>query len=67
MVSAHLIVDVMSILAPKRGRESNLIYELTFTEENLDEVNISYNDALVLMVNICKFDVSRELINPDSS
>lgn len=46
---AHPIAEVMSVVAPKRDRDDNLIYELTFTEEGLVGVDVPYNDALVLM------------------
>lgn len=57
----------MSVLAPKRNRESELIYELLFAEEDLIGVDIPHNDALVLTVNICNYDVKRILIDPGSS
>lgn len=63
---AHPIVEVMFVMAPKRNRESNLLYELTFTEEDLVGVDVPHNDVLVLMVNIYNYDVMRVLIDPGS-
>ena len=64
---AHPIVEIMSVLVPKRDRESNLMYELSFTEEDLEGDDTPHNDALVMMVNICKYDVKRVLIDPGIS
>lgn len=64
---AHPITKVMSILAPKRDWESNLLYKLTFTEKDFNGVDVPHNDAMVLMVNICNYDVKRVLINPGNS
>lgn len=44
-----------------------MIYELTFIKEDLEGVDTPQNDALVLIVNICNYDVKRVLINPGSS
>lgn len=58
----------MSILAlPKKDRENNLFYELSFTKEDLEGVNVPHNNALVMMVSICNYDVKRVLIDTGSS
>lgn len=57
----------MSVAEPKRDRSDNLICELTFTEGDLVDIDVPHNDALVLRVNICNFDVMRVLIDPKSS
>ena len=57
----------MFVLAPKRDVEKKLVYELTFTEQDLEGVDTPYNDALVRMVNICNYDVKRVLIDLGSS
>ncbi|KAM7461661.1 hypothetical protein LguiA_029782 [Lonicera macranthoides] len=55
---AHPIKEVMSVLAPsKRDRENNMVYQLSFSEEDLEGVDVPHNDALVIMANICNFDV----------
>lgn len=36
-------------------------------KKDLQGVDVPYNDALVLMVNICNYDVMRVLIDPGSS
>lgn len=56
----------MSVLAPKRDIENNLLYE-SFTEEDLEEVDVPHNNALIMMVNILNCDVKRMLIDPGSS
>ena len=45
----------------------NLLYEFSFTKEDLEGVDVPHNDALVFTVNICNYDVRRVLINPGSS
>lgn len=57
----------MSVLVPKRNREKKLIYEFMFTEEGLNGVDTPHNDVLVLMANICNFDVKRVLTDHGSS
>lgn len=65
---AHPIAEVMLVLAPmKWDREDSLLYELSFTEKTLEGVNVSHDDAIVLVVNICNYDVKRVLIDPESS
>lgn len=64
---AHPIKVVISVSASKRDRLDNLVYKLSFSEGDLVGVDIPYNDALVLMINICNFDVKRILIDPGSS
>lgn len=59
--------EVMFVLAPKRNRDSKLIYDLTFTEQDLEGVDVPDNDALVLMANIRNYNVKRALIDPGSS
>ena len=61
---AFPITKVMSVLAPpKRDRENNMFYELAFTEEDLEGVDVPHNDALVLEVNIYNYDVRKVLID----
>ena len=38
-----------------------------FNEEDLEGIDTPHNDALVLTINICSFDVKRVLIDPGSS
>lgn len=57
----------MYVMAPKRDRGSNLQYELTFTKEDLVGIDIPYNDALVLMMNIYNYDVTRVLVDLGNS
>ena len=52
---------------PKRDKEDNLLYELSFTEKDLEGIDTPHNDALVLTVNICSYDVRRVLIDLGSS
>ena len=62
------ITEVILVLGPpKRDKEDNMLYEFTFTEEDLEGVDVSHNDALVLTVNICNYDVRRVLIDMGSS
>ena len=57
---AFLVTEVMLVSAPyKRDRENNMLYELNFTEEDLEGIDVPHNDALVLTVNICSDDVRR--------
>lgn len=44
-----------------------MIYDLTFTKKDLNGVDTPHNDALVLMINICYFDMKRVLIDHGSS
>lgn len=58
----------MSVLAPpKKDINDNLLYELLFIEEDLEGVDVPHNDALVLTVNICNYDVRMVLIDHRSS
>ena len=58
----------MLVLAPpKRDRDNNMLYKLSFTEEYLEVIDVPHNDALVLKVNICSYDVRMVLINLGSS
>ncbi|KAM7502432.1 hypothetical protein LguiB_001336 [Lonicera macranthoides] len=65
---AHPVKEIMSVSAPpKRDRENNVVYQLSFSEEDLEGIDVPHNDALVIMANICNFDVKRVLIDPGSS
>lgn len=66
LLQQYFPFEVMSIATPKKDKERRLMYELSFNRQDLNVIDILYNDVLALMVNINNFDAKRVLIDPGS-
>ena len=51
--------EVMSITAYEDNKADKRAYELSFTHEDMKDVDTPHNDALVLTVNINTFNVKK--------
>lgn len=64
-----LIVKKMNISVThgKRIREASKDDEITFTEEDADDLILPHNDALIISLNILDFKIKCVLVDPSSS